>query len=342
MRDLESELRNALDDVANRLRISPGALAEHRRRRASPARRHLVVGLSVAGIAAITALIVVGAVVFSGGGNQSSQTLASDKSVILIPSRHLSADNLATSASILTRRLTALGVHGAKVRPDGNALRATVPVGSVSTLRTVAATAGVLRFRQVMEIATPVFHSGATKTAGDTPEAPSATAKLLRSVQSWDCRKHPNPTGGQDLASDYIIACDGSTSTVYLLAPTTIEGTQVTGASDGLDMTGQWVVNLDFNGSGSQAWQQLTKDTYNADPSQQDIKSPGQCAPPTGCNAISITLDGQVESAPTSTQPGGIPGGNTQISGQFTQREAKQLTDILKYGALPTSFHAGR
>jgi preprotein translocase subunit SecD len=344
MRDLESELRDALDDAANRVRISPGAFAEQRRRQSSRPRRRLTVGLSVAGIAVVTALVVVGAMVFSGGGNQSPQTLASDKSVVLTPSRHLSAAGLATSASILTRRLTALGVRGAKVRSDGNALRATVPAGSVSTLRTVAEAAGVLRFRQVREAATPVLHGGASDApvTGIT-EAPSVTPHLLRSFAKWDCVKDANPTKGQDLASDYIIACDGSTNQVYLLAPAAIEGGQISGASDGVDSTGQWVVNLSFTGSGAHAWQQLTAKTYNVDGGTPDVGSTTgtPCAPLTGCNAISITLDGSVTSAPYSTQRGGIPGGQTQISGSFTRRQATELADVLQYGALPTSFRVG-
>lgn len=52
---------------------------------------------------------------------------------------------------------------------------------------------------------------------------------------------------------------------------------------------------------------------------------------------VAITLDSQVISAPTIQSP--TPAGSTtQITGQFTQAEAQDLANNLKYGALPISF----
>jgi preprotein translocase subunit SecD len=53
---------------------------------------------------------------------------------------------------------------------------------------------------------------------------------------------------------------------------------------------------------------------------------------------FAIVLDGEVISAPVVNQP--IPGGNAQISGDFTQEEAQTLANSLKYGALPLKFTA--
>jgi preprotein translocase subunit SecD len=55
---------------------------------------------------------------------------------------------------------------------------------------------------------------------------------------------------------------------------------------------------------------------------------------------VAIVLDGNVTSAPTITQAGGIAGGQAQITGGFTQSSATQLADILKYGSLPLRFTA--
>ncbi|HEY3748792.1 MAG TPA: protein translocase subunit SecD, partial [Pseudonocardiaceae bacterium] len=49
-----------------------------------------------------------------------------------------------------------------------------------------------------------------------------------------------------------------------------------------------------------------------------------------------FVLDTQVVSAPTIQQA--ILGGNTQISGQFTQTDAANLANVLKYGSLPLAF----
>ena len=51
---------------------------------------------------------------------------------------------------------------------------------------------------------------------------------------------------------------------------------------------------------------------------------------------VAIVLDGVVQSAPT-IQPG-ITGKTVQITGNFSQGEAKALALVLKYGALPVQF----
>ena len=50
-------------------------------------------------------------------------------------------------------------------------------------------------------------------------------------------------------------------------------------------------------------------------------------------------LDGLVVSAPSINEA--IPSGNAQITGSFTQTEAEDLANVLKYGALPLAFDRG-
>jgi preprotein translocase subunit SecD len=54
------------------------------------------------------------------------------------------------------------------------------------------------------------------------------------------------------------------------------------------------------------------------------------------CNAFAIVLDGVVVSAPRFNEP--IIGGQAQIEGNFTAQEAKDLANILKFGALPITL----
>jgi preprotein translocase subunit SecD len=79
--------------------------------------------------------------------------------------------------------------------------------------------------------------------------------------------------------------------------------------------TGEWIVQLDFNNSGSAAWAEYTAANVG--------------------KQVGITLDGKVISAPTINQA--ISGG-TEISGSFSQKTATELANQLKYGALPLSF----
>ncbi len=51
---------------------------------------------------------------------------------------------------------------------------------------------------------------------------------------------------------------------------------------------------------------------------------------------IAIVLDGKVISAPNVDEP--IPGGQAQIRGNFTAKEAQDLAVLLRSGALPVSF----
>jgi preprotein translocase subunit SecD len=51
-----------------------------------------------------------------------------------------------------------------------------------------------------------------------------------------------------------------------------------------------------------------------------------------------FVLDSKVVSAPQILEA--IPGGRTQITGQFTQTSARELANVLKYGSLPLSFES--
>ena len=85
--------------------------------------------------------------------------------------------------------------------------------------------------------------------------------------------------------------------------------------------TGQMEISFSFDDSGevngSRTWAELTTDYLN----QQ----------------IAITLDSQIISAPVIQSPTPV-GMATSITGEFTQEEATELANNLRYGALPLSF----
>jgi preprotein translocase subunit SecD len=111
--------------------------------------------------------------------------------------------------------------------------------------------------------------------------------------------------------------CRAPQGAKFLLGPAVIEGTDITDATAGTESTtGAWVVNLDFNSAGSAAWAEYTAANVG--------------------NNVAITLDGRVVSAPTIN--GAIAGGTTQITGNFSEAEATELANQLKYGALPLTF----
>jgi preprotein translocase subunit SecD len=85
-----------------------------------------------------------------------------------------------------------------------------------------------------------------------------------------------------------------------------------------------WYVVLDFNGEGTSKFGAMTTRLTSL-PSPQ--------------NQAAIVLDGLVYSAPRINEP--INTGTAQITGSFTQVEAQDLANVLKYGALPLAFDRG-
>ena len=119
-----------------------------------------------------------------------------------------------------------------------------------------------------------------------------------------------------------MFACNQEKNEKYLLGPTLIEGNQLTKAVAGIPQNNvNWVVNLEFNSEGAAAFEQATREISQ--------KSEPQ-------NRFAIVLDGVSISAPSVNEA--IPGGRAEISGNFTQKSATELANILKYGALPLAF----
>ncbi|EIE98637.1 protein translocase subunit SecD [Saccharomonospora glauca] len=128
-----------------------------------------------------------------------------------------------------------------------------------------------------------------------------------------------DPLAGNDDPKLPLVTCNQDGTEKYVLSPVFLEGTAISDASSVYNtQEGGWVVNLSFTAEGSDTW---------ADFTAQNV---GQRA--------AFVLDTQVVSAPTINQA--IAGGDTQITGQFTQSEAKNLADVLKYGSLPLSFES--
>ncbi|MDE6152088.1 MAG: protein translocase subunit SecD, partial [Prevotella sp.] len=92
-----------------------------------------------------------------------------------------------------------------------------------------------------------------------------------------------------------------------------LEGDVVVDAKDEFDQYGRPCVSMQMNSEGARLWSQLTKANVG--------------------KAIAIVLDGVVYSAPRVN--GEIDGGNSQISGNFTIEDTKDLANTLKSGRMP-------
>ena len=97
-----------------------------------------------------------------------------------------------------------------------------------------------------------------------------------------------------------------------------ISGDVVSDARDDFDMGGKPAVSMTMNTKGAKEWEKLTGDAYNNQ------------------TGIAIVLDNKVYTAP-GVSSGPISGGRSEITGNFTVNETKDISNVLRAGKLPAS-----
>jgi preprotein translocase subunit SecD len=170
----------------------------------------------------------------------------------------------------------------------------------------------------------PLDPTGGT-TATTAPAPVVSTATLPDDV----CTAGVPPE--QDLPDETVALpfCDPETNTllsVFTLGPTLLLGDSLETARATLTPNGEWVVNPTFRGGADGI------DKFNA--------AAGQCfsqAPTCPTGRLAIVLDSRVVSAP-NIQQASFDRDGIQISGSFTERSARDLATVLKYGALPVEL----
>jgi preprotein translocase subunit SecD len=240
----------------------------------------------------------------------------------------VTSESIDQAVSIIRQRVNSLGVAESEVTAQGSGTNRQIVISVPGdTGRRVVELVGQtaeLRFRQVL-----ASGSGTPAATADTAATPTAgvSAEVNAKFATFDCTKAENRQGtGTDLPADTIVACDRAGSTKYILAPAEVLGRQISKASAGIDTQGgnAWYVSLTFNNEGTSAFGALTSRVTTL---------------PEPTNQVAIVLDGLVVSSPRITEA--IPSGNAQITGSFTQLEAQDLANVLKYGALPLAFDRG-
>ena len=98
-----------------------------------------------------------------------------------------------------------------------------------------------------------------------------------------------------------------------------ISGDVVSDARDQFDQFNRPAVGMDMNVKGAKEWEKLTNEA--------NLNNTG----------IAIVLDNKVYTAPGVSQPGGISGGSSEITGTFTVNETKDIANVLRAGKLPAS-----
>ena len=188
-------------------------------------------------------------------------------------------------------------------------------------------------------------------TSEDNSSDSWITEQMIYDAAMTDCTAEQNLTGSTQDPAKAVISCakDGS-GTVYLLGPADIAGTNIANATSGLETTSQgsttnkWVVSLEFDSEGTSQFAAVSKRLLAYRDAAGAKSSSGQANPQAQVNQqkaeFAIVLDGLTIMAsgfsPDVKSP--ITNGRVQISGSFTQAQARTLANQLSFGSLPLSF----
>ncbi len=311
---------------------------------------------------ALIVLLIGGVVWAFWPGTDSSVRLGLDlqggTQVILVPKpvvegTEITEEQLAQTVEIIRARVDGLGVAEAEVTTQGSgnsaAIVVAVPgVGQDRVVELVQRTA-LLNFRPVWNVLSPLpvddaaqedaTDEGEAADSGDADQGGAQSAEIVQApeyspefqaeVDALSCIDPVNLAGGTpDNPAEWLGACDQTGLQKYVMEPAFIEGVSVTDANAQLTQQGiGWVVTLEFDSEGAGAL---------ADASTELSALPECGTGATPCNAFAIVLDGVVVSAPRFNEP--ILGGQAQIEGDFNAQEARDLANVLKYGALPVTL----
>ena len=267
-----------------------------------------------------------------------------------------SATPTGTAKSGATAAPTPSAAASASASPKASAQAESAALASPSATPTATGTAAAKASTTPKASATPTASAtpsptstAATSTAyGNASLVNAATMKLFDKLV---CKPGPNATtvdnswkgsvgyteGGDqwDNRTGQTVSCDAS-GTKYVLGPSIFEGTQLTGVTAGIEPNStQWIVNLTLDGAASKAFGTVTTNQYNnyypdSTTNQNDA----------ALDQTAIVLDGNVQSSPETD--GALTSGSFMIQGPqpqgFTEDQATQLTNVLKYGQLPINF----
>lgn len=156
-----------------------------------------------------------------------------------------------------------------------------------------------------------IYDVSDTAVIGEIMRRDDVQSILPRSVKPlWDVKPTINEETGEKLLQLHFVRTGRGGNAK-------LTGEVITDARQELDQYSRPAVSMQMNALGTRVWAKMTAQAANESPRGR----------------IAIVLDDRVYSAPSVN--GEIPNGNSQISGNFTIEEAKDLANILKAGSLP-------
>lgn len=259
---------------------------------------------------------------------------------------NVSQEQLNQAVEIIRQRVDGAGVSEAEVTTSfgsGNNVVVSVPGTISSETRQLIQASANMTFRPVLVAGDGAAVAQESRTADDKLPKPTAdptdgsdrnwiTADLYKQYEAKDCTAARTEDADNADPTKPMVACSADGKEKYILGPVELSGSDISTASHSQETSGQgvttgrWAVNIQFNDAAREKFQNITS-RLNAIRAQNSSDARARFA---------IMLDGKVLSAPVSQAV--ISDGKPQITGNFTEQEAKALADQLKYGALPISF----
>ena len=309
----------------------------------------------------LVAVVSVGLTVASGDTPSLGLDLQGGASITLQPEGEYDAVALEVAVEIIRSRVDAIGVAEPEIIRQGDTVVVNLPgVKDQQRALDIVGRTGDLQLR-------PVLQSGSVDpTAGEVETTPT-TETSLPTETSVPTEGGPGESRGgrvmvdTTIPTDTTVATDTTISTETTVAATPADATPVDAAAqselppgsevllgrDGfaylvgpVAATGlvfennaqaniqgaNWsvVVQLRGGAEGADVWNALTSRCFSRDTTCPTAQ-------------IAIVLDGEVISAPV-VQEAVFSGGEVQITGDFTEQDARDLARVLEFGAVPVKF----
>jgi preprotein translocase subunit SecD len=329
-------------------------------------------GLAPAVAITLIAIGTLAGALLAGWGPKLGLDLEGGFAVTLQPVNEVPDETLDQAIEIIRTRVDALGVAEPEITRQGQTIVVNLPgVTDRERARELVGQTAELRFRPVLAsvagdiTATTAGASSSTAAtdASTTTVATDATTTTASTVAGQGLTATPFQDGSGTTTttpaetSTTSPAVDGSTTTTtapsglqvtsrddddptqtvvlqqiengvvtftYQLGPAEATGEIVSTANAQLSQSGEWSVGLEITGSGIGTFNDVASRCFGHDAS---------C--PTG--QLAIVLDSNVVSAPTIQQPS-FSRDQIQITGNFSESDAKDLALVLRYGSLPVAL----
>ncbi|TRZ71533.1 MAG: protein translocase subunit SecD [Actinobacteria bacterium] len=308
---------------------------------------------SLVGIVVLVSSLLAGNL-FAGNVPALGLDLQGGASVTLQPEGEFTPSALAQAVDIISQRVNALGVSEPEITRQGDNVVVNLPgVNDQQKALDIIGRQGELLLRPVLQAGTlntdtsttvagsPTTILGSDTTIPATDGGPGSvrargaattvpvvvsTSTTVAVVAATETTL-PNIGVSEDTTDPNVNAVlMGQNGEAFLVGPAGASGKVFTNNAQAVINNGSWTVTVELRSGadGADLWNALTTKCFNRDATCPTAR-------------IAIALDGIVISAPT-VQEAIFAGGNVQISGDFSQTEARDLAKILEFGAVPVKF----